>query len=79
MVANPTDYQRSSYNARLGPARDCDWLDIDACFTVLWDVALERGQLTGNARFVDDVEKIAGISIEHRERGRPSKVLENKS
>lgn len=97
MVADPADYLWSSYNARVGLSRDCDWLDIDACFAVLGDTrleryesyksfvrqsvsgkemktireALQRGQLTGTARFVDEVEKIAGIRIEHRGRGRP--------
>lgn len=33
--------------------------------------ALQRGQLTGTVRFVDEVEKIAGVRIEHRGRGRP--------
>ena len=33
--------------------------------------ALQRGQLTGNARFVDEVEAILGRRIEHRKRGRP--------
>jgi putative transposase len=34
--------------------------------------ALQRGQLTGNSRFVDQVEKIAGLRIERRGRGRPA-------
>lgn len=33
--------------------------------------ALQRGQLTGNSRFVDQVEKITGLRIERRGRGRP--------
>lgn len=33
--------------------------------------ALQRGQLTGNARFVDEVEGILGRRIEHRKPGRP--------
>ena len=34
--------------------------------------ALQRGQLTGNSRFVDQIEKIAGLRIERRGRGRPA-------
>ena len=33
--------------------------------------ALQRGQLTGNQRFVDEVEQITGLRIESRRRGRP--------
>ena len=33
--------------------------------------ALQRGQLTGNAPFVDEVEGILGRRIEHRKPGRP--------
>ncbi|MFC6339701.1 transposase [Pseudomonas sp. CCM 7891] len=33
--------------------------------------ALQRGQLTGTTRFIDEVERIAGIRIEHRGQGRP--------
>jgi len=33
--------------------------------------ALQRGQLTGNARFVDEVETILGARIEFRARSRP--------
>jgi putative transposase len=36
--------------------------------------ALQRGQLTGNGRFVDEVEKIAGLRIERRGQGRPRKL-----
>jgi putative transposase len=35
--------------------------------------ALQRGQLTGNARFVEEVERIIGRRIEHRRPGRPAK------
>ncbi len=34
--------------------------------------ALQRGQLTGNQRFVDAVEQIIGCRIERRRPGRPS-------
>lgn len=33
--------------------------------------ALQRGQLTGNSRFVDEVERISGVRVERRGRGRP--------
>ncbi|MDH4874845.1 transposase, partial [Pseudomonas sp. BN515] len=33
--------------------------------------AIQRGQLTGTSRFVDEVERIAGVRIEHRKQGRP--------
>ncbi|MGE8098598.1 transposase [Pseudomonas fluorescens] len=33
--------------------------------------ALQRGQLTGTGRFVDEVEQISGIRIERRGQGRP--------
>jgi len=33
--------------------------------------SLQRGQLTGDSRFVDEVERIAGLRIERRGRGRP--------
>ncbi|OWP51555.1 transposase [Pseudomonas nitroreducens] len=36
--------------------------------------ALQRGQLTGNSRFVDEVERISGVRIERRGQGRPSKL-----
>jgi putative transposase len=34
--------------------------------------AMQRGQLTGNNRFIDEIERIAGLRIERRGRGRPS-------
>jgi putative transposase len=33
--------------------------------------ALQRGQLTGNSRFIDEIERVTGIRIELRGRGRP--------
>ena len=33
---------------------------------------LQRGQLTGDSRFVDEVERIAGLRIERRGQGRPA-------
>ena len=38
--------------------------------------ALQRGQLTGTSRFVDEVERIVGLRIEQRGRGRPRNGLE---
>ena len=41
-----------------------------------WDLirdAIQRGQLTGQSRFIDEVEAIVGRRIEHRKQGRPSK------
>lgn len=37
--------------------------------------AVQRGQLTGRARFVDQVTKILGRRIEHRAPGRPERKL----
>ena len=34
--------------------------------------ALQLGQLTGNQRFVDEVEQIIGCRIERRRPGRPA-------
>ncbi|SFJ33285.1 putative transposase, partial [Pseudomonas argentinensis] len=33
--------------------------------------ALQRGQLTGSARFVDEIERIQGQRVELRGQGRP--------
>ncbi|AXA55107.1 transposase, partial [Pseudomonas thivervalensis] len=38
--------------------------------------ALQRGQLTGTSRFVDEVERIVGVRIEQRGQGRPRVELE---
>lgn len=41
-----------------------------------WDFmrqALQRGQLTGNDRFVAEIEAITGQRVEHRGRGRPTR------
>lgn len=35
--------------------------------------AVQRNQLTGNARFVDEIERITGRRVEHRGRGRPAR------
>ena len=35
--------------------------------------ALQRGQLTGNSRFIDEVEQILGRRVEFRSQGRPVK------
>ena len=39
--------------------------------------ALQRGQLTGSARFVDQIEKILGQRVELRGRGRPRRRSES--
>jgi putative transposase len=47
-----------------------------------WDLiraAVQRGQLTGNQHFVDEVERRLGRRIELRGRGRPAKTDKNKS
>ncbi|KGE65080.1 MULTISPECIES: transposase [Pseudomonas] len=36
--------------------------------------ALQRGQLTGNSVFTDDIEKITGLRIANRGQGRPAKA-----
>jgi REP element-mobilizing transposase RayT len=43
--------------------------------------AIARGQLTGNSRYIEEVEKIIGRRIEHRRPGRPraTKNEKNKS
>jgi putative transposase len=38
--------------------------------------ALQRGQLTGSARFTDQVEAMVRRRIEHRGRGRPRKGMQ---
>jgi putative transposase len=38
--------------------------------------ALQRGQLTGNPRFTDEIESITGTRISRRARGRPTKQTE---
>jgi len=37
--------------------------------------ALQRGQLTGTSRFVDEVERIVGVRVEQRGQGRPRAEL----
>jgi putative transposase len=37
--------------------------------------ALQRGQLTGASRFVDEIEQITGLRIIDRGRGRPTKNI----
>ncbi len=44
-----------------------------------WDLlreAIQRGQLTGGQRFIDQVEAIIGRRIEHRKQGRPRNDVE---
>lgn len=40
--------------------------------------AIARGQLTGNSRYIEEVEKIIGRRIEHRRPGRPSTKKDEK-
>ncbi|MDZ4314751.1 MAG: hypothetical protein U0989_08305, partial [Azonexus sp.] len=44
---------------------------IPANELILIREALQRGQLTGTNRFVDEVERIVGLRIEQRGQGRP--------
>lgn len=37
--------------------------------------AVQCGQLTGNQRFVDEVERIIDRRVEYRAQGRPAKVV----
>lgn len=37
--------------------------------------ALQRGQLTGNPRFIDEIEQITGLRISHRTQGRPARQV----
>ncbi|UZE31037.1 transposase [Pseudomonas asplenii] len=37
--------------------------------------SLQRGQLTGNTRFVDEIEAVMGLRIERRGQGRPAKRI----
>ena len=40
--------------------------------------SLEKQSITGSLDFIKNLEKIVGISLEHKERGRPKKQLEEK-
>ncbi len=42
--------------------------------TILIRQAVQRGQLTGNSRFIDEVERIVGRRVEFRGQGRPGKA-----
>lgn len=54
-------------------ARYRNFLDQQSTFeeNSLIREALQRGQLTGNTRFVDEVERLTGLRIERRGPGRP--------
>jgi len=39
--------------------------------------SLNRGQLTGGSRFIEEVERRSGLRVEHRGQGRPRKVKES--
>jgi len=48
--------------------------DIPEEETQMISRALQRGQLTGSTRFVEEVEQRLGVRIEHRGQGRPKKL-----
>jgi putative transposase len=99
IVADPAEYQWSSYGGRIGIRKD-GWLDADPCYLGLaeskekreeryknwvsdaipegeWELirqSLQRGQLTGSSRFVDEIEKRIERRVEFRGRGRPRKT-----
>ncbi|AMN46276.1 transposase [Steroidobacter denitrificans] len=64
-----SEAERQSAYARylLEAIPDSEW--------VLIRKSLQRGQLTGAGKFVDEIEKITGIRVEHRGRGRPRKQV----
>lgn len=66
-LAESEDERHDRYRAFLGQ------LGSDEENQLIRD-ALQRGQLTGNSRFVDEVERISGVRIERRGQGRPSKL-----
>lgn len=96
MVAEPCDYEWSSYRFKVGGAWP-NWLDEDTCYRGLGEsrgerarryrefvegevdaeeqalirAALNRNQLTGDRRFIEEVERRIGCRIEFRGRGRP--------
>lgn len=48
-------------------------MDIPAGEKAIIGSALQRGQLTGDNKFIKEVEKIIGKRIEHKKRGRPER------
>ncbi len=66
-LAESEDERHDRYRAFLGQ------LGSDEENQLIRD-ALQRGQLTGNSRFVDEIEGISGVRIERRGQGRPSKL-----
>lgn len=48
--------------------------DKDDCMETIIRQAIQRNQLTGSSRFVDEVEKRAGIRVEFRAMGRPRRA-----
>jgi Transposase DDE domain. len=47
--------------------------DVRPSERLLFREALQRGQLTGTERFVDEIERKLGVRVERRGRGRPAK------
>jgi putative transposase len=57
-------HQRLRYKELLNQAIPADeWESIRA--------AVQRGQLTGNDKFTDEIERVSGLRIENRGQGRP--------
>ncbi len=84
MVKLPHQYRWSSYNEKIGRRQRCSrqreieyrkWVTafVSNGELDLIRAAAQRGQLTGNHRFVDEVERRIGRRIELRGRGRPRK------
>jgi len=63
-LGNSDDDRRSRYRAFLNQKAS-----VEQC--TLIREALQRGQLTGNTRFADEVERLTGLRIERRGPGRP--------
>jgi putative transposase len=88
MVGLPEEYPWSSYKAKIG-LENCSWLDfkiswrsyqdwcresVDAAELDFIRSAVNRNQLTGDKRFINEIEERTGRRIAHRNPGRPSKT-----
>jgi putative transposase len=65
-LGDSAEEQRSRYLGYLNteiPSGECAFIQE----------AVDRGQLTGNGRYIEEVERIIGRRIEHRRPGRPKK------
>ena len=69
-LGDTVDKCRVSYRAFVE-----DWVGADAAHHFI-KTALDRNQLTGGGRFIDEIESRTGIRVEHRGRGRPASVRE---